>query len=333
MESLSRGQARRVALAAQGFLDPPHAQPTLRTLERTVRRTGVLQIDSVNVLARAHFMPLYARMGPYDTDLLRRASAERPRRLVEYWAHEAAYMPVDLWPLMQHRMAAAHERAWGGPKSVARENPQLLRDVLADVRGRGARSARQIEADLTGGTDRATAHWGWNWSEVKKALEFLFYAGEITVAGRNSSFERLYDVPERVLPASVLAAPTPAPAEAHRELVRRAAVSHGVASEQCLRDYYRMGAAETRAAVADLVEAGDLLPVTGRGVAPAGVPPSRGAAPAPGAGPHPAQPLRPGGLGASAHRGALRLPLPDRDLRAGAATGARLLRAALPAGR
>lgn len=265
MDSLSRAQARRVALAAQGFLDPPHAQPTLRTLERTVRRTGVLQIDSVNVLQRAHFMPLYARMGPYDTDLLRRASAERPRRLVEYWAHEAAYMPVDLWPLMQHRMAQAHERAWGGPKSVARENPQLLRDVLADVQGRGARTAREIEADLTGGADRTKGHWGWNWSEVKKALEFLFYAGDITVAGRNGSFERLYDVPERVLPAAVLAAPTPAPADALRELVRRAAVSHGVATEQCLRDYYRMGVAETRAAVADLVDAGDLLPVTVEG--------------------------------------------------------------------
>lgn len=265
MESLSRGQARRVALAAQGFLDPPHAKPTMRTLERTVRRTGVLQIDSVNVLQRAQFMPLYARMGPYDTDLLRRASAERPRRLVEYWAHEAAYMPVGLWPLMHHRMAQAHDRAWGGPRSVARENPQLLRDVLADVRARGARSARQIEADLTGGAGRTKDHWGWNWSEVKKALEFLFYAGDITVAGRNGSFERLYDVPERVLPASVLAAPTPAPADAHRELVRRAAASHGVATEQCLRDYYRMGAGETRVAVAELVEAGDLQPVTVEG--------------------------------------------------------------------
>ncbi len=265
VDSLSRAQARRVALAAQGFLDPPHAQPTLRTFDRTLARTGVLQIDSVNVLQRAHYMPLYARMGPYDTALLTRAAEERPRRVVEYWAHEAAYMPVDLWPFMQHRMQLAHERAWGGPKSVARENPQLLRDVLDDVRRRGRRSARQIEADLTGGADRAKDHWGWNWSEVKKALEFLFYAGEVTVAGRNGSFERLYDVPERVLPAAVLAAPTPTAGDAHRELVWRAAVSHGVATEQCLRDYYRMGAADTRAAVADLVEAGELVPVTVEG--------------------------------------------------------------------
>ncbi len=265
MESLSLAQARRVALAAQGFLDPPHAQPTLRTLDRAVARTGVLQIDSVNVLQRAHFMPLYARMGPYDPDLLRRAAEDRPRRLVEYWAHEAAFMPVELWPLMQHRMQQAHERAWGGPKSVARENPQLLRDVLDDVRRRGRRSARQIEEDLTGGGDRARQHWGWNWSEVKKALEYLFYAGEVTVAGRNGSFERLYDVPERVLPAHVLAMPTPEPDDAHRELVRRAARSHGVATAQCLRDYYRMGAREAQKAIADLVEAGELQPVAVEG--------------------------------------------------------------------
>lgn len=265
MESLSLAQARRVALAAQGFTDTPHVQPTLRTLERTVGRTGVLQIDSVNVLQRAHFMPLYSRMGPYDPDLLRRAAEGRPRRLVEYWAHEAAFMPVDLWPYMQHRMRQAHERAWGGPKSVARENPQLLRDVLDDVRRRGQRSAREIEADLTGGADRAKQHWGWNWSEVKKALEYLFYAGEVTVAGRNGSFERLYDVPERVLPPEVCASAVPEPAAAHRELIRRAARSHGVATAQCLRDYYRMGAGEARDAIADLVDAGELLPVSVEG--------------------------------------------------------------------
>ena len=101
---LSLAQARRVALAAQGFLDPRPAPPTMRTLLRTVTRTGVLQIDSVNVLQRAHYLPLFSRMGPYDVELLHRASGTRPRRLVEYWAHEAAFMPVDLWPLMRHRI-------------------------------------------------------------------------------------------------------------------------------------------------------------------------------------------------------------------------------------
>ena len=103
-QSLSRSQARRITLAAQGFLDPRHARPTMRTLERTVQRTGVLQLDSVNVLARAHLMPLFSRMGPYDTGLLTRAAEQPPRRLVEYWAHVAAFMPVDLWPHMQPRM-------------------------------------------------------------------------------------------------------------------------------------------------------------------------------------------------------------------------------------
>lgn len=261
MQELSRSQARRIALAAQGFTDPPHATPTMRTFERTLARTGVLQIDSVNVLQRAHFMPLYSRMGAYDVDLLRRAAEQKPRRVVEYWAHVAAFMPVDLWPHMQHRMARARTEAWGGPRSIADENPGLVKDVLDDVRRHGPRSARQIDDDLTGGQDRLKVHWGWNWSEVKMALEFLFYAGEITVAARNGQFERLYDVPERVVPAVHLDAPTPPVEESHRELIRRAAASHGVGTEQCLRDYYRMRPAEAKVAIASLVEEGVLEPV------------------------------------------------------------------------
>ena len=250
-----------MALAAQGFLDPPHAAPTMRTLLRTIGRTGVLQIDSVNVLQRAHFMPLFSRMGPYDTGLLRRAAETRPRRVVEYWAHEAAYMPVELWPLMQHRMATADTKAWGGPRRIAQEQPELVAWVLDEVRERGPVSAREVEGDVP----RTRTDWGWNWSAAKQALEFLFFAGRITVARRGPAFERLYDVPERVLPAAVLAAPTPTPEEAARQLVERAARSHGVASVQCLRDYYRMDLAPTRQAVAELVEAGVLLPVAVEG--------------------------------------------------------------------
>src|SRR3954454_6068386 len=128
--ALTRAQARRVALVAQGFRDPRHTVPTMRTFARTLSRTAVLQIDSVNVLQRAHYMPLYSRMGPYDTDLLRRAAEQRPRRVVEYWAHEAAYMPVELWPLMQHRMATADTKAWGGPRRIAQEQPDLVQWVL-----------------------------------------------------------------------------------------------------------------------------------------------------------------------------------------------------------
>ncbi len=261
MESLSSAQARRVALAAQGFLDRPHAVPTMRTLLRTVERTGVLQIDSVNVLQRAHYMPLFSRMGPYDTALLHRAAERRPRRLVEYWAHEAAYMPVELWPLMQHRMATADTKAWGGPRRIAREQPELVQWVLDEVRDRGPVSAREVEGDV----ERVKDNWGWNWSAAKQALEYLFFAGRVTVARRGPAFERLYDVPERVLPPEVLALPTPTPQEAARALVERAARSHGVASVQCLRDYYRMDVAPTKQAVAELVEDGVLLPVTVQG--------------------------------------------------------------------
>ncbi len=262
-ESLSRAQARRVALAAQGFLDPPHAIPTMRTLLRTVRRTGVLQIDSVNVLRRAHYMPLYSRMGPYDPELLHRAAGRSPRRLVEYWAHEAAFMPVELWPYMRHRMSTAETNAWGGPRSVHARKPDLVAWVLQEVKERGPVAAREVEGDLPRGRKDS---WGWNWSETKQALEFLFFAGDVSVARRNAQFERLYDVPERVLPRHVLEHPEPSDTEAHLELVRRAALSHGVATEAALRDYYRMKAHAVRPAIDALVDGGELVPVSVEGL-------------------------------------------------------------------
>ena len=258
-EQLSNAQARRVALAAQGFLDKRHATPTMRTVQRTIERTGVLQVDSVNVLQRAHFMPLYSRMGPYDVDLLRRAAEQRPRRLVEYWAHVQALMPVELWPVMQHRMSSYRDRRgkWG----IVDERPELERDLVAAVRDRGASTARSLDDGLP----RAKDNWGWNWSETRRVLDYLFTTGELAIAGRTSQFEILYDVPERVIPSAILALPTPSPEEASRELVRRAARSHGVATIQDLRDYYRMPVQETAVAVAELVEEGELLPVTVEG--------------------------------------------------------------------
>ena len=258
METLSRAQARRIAVAAQGFLDPRHATPDLRTLGRTVRRTGVLQIDSVNVLQRAHYMPLFSRMGPYDPALLDRASGRAPRRLVEYWAHVAAFMPVDLWPHMQHRML--HYRDGGHPWMDGR-NASLVDSLMAELREQGRRTSR----DLDDGLPRRKEQWGWNWSESKKALEYLFLAGELAVAGRTAQFERLYDLPERVIPRAVLALPVPSDEEAHRELVRRAARSHGVATARGLRDYYRMPTAEAGPAITSLVEDGELVPVSVEG--------------------------------------------------------------------
>jgi uncharacterized protein len=253
--TLSRAQARRVALVAQGFRDPRHTVPTMRTFTRTLARTAVLQIDSVNVLERAHFMPLFSRMGPYPRELLRRASEDRPRRIVEYWAHVAAFMPVDLWPHMRHRMRRYREQGheWIGLP----ERRELVTSLLAEIAERGASTPR----DLDDGLPRKKEHWGWNWSETKKTLEYLFLAGELAVAGRNQQFERLYDLPERVIPPDLLHAPTPEDEEAWRELVRRAATAHGVATEHSLRDYFRMRPAEARSALTDLVDSGELLPV------------------------------------------------------------------------
>jgi uncharacterized protein len=256
--SLSRAQARRVALVAQGFRDPRHTVPTMRTFNRTLARTAVLQIDSVNVLQRAHYMPLFSRMGPYDVDLLRRASEQPPRRLVEYWAHVAAFMPVELWPHMRHRMRSFETR--GHDWEAVRHKPELVGTVLAEVRDRGACTPRELDRDF-GGQPREKVHWGWNWSDTKKVMEYLFAAGLLAVAGRNQQFERVYDLPERVVPREHLEAPEPTVEEASVELLRRAAVAHGVGTEYDLRDYFRMRPELTKPALATLVESGELLPV------------------------------------------------------------------------
>jgi uncharacterized protein YcaQ len=261
-EQLSRAQARRIALVAQGFRDPRHTTPTMRTFSRTLARTGVLQVDSVNVLQRAHYMPLFSRMGSYDVEMLKRASEKKPRRMVEYWAHVQAFMPVDLWPVMQHRMASFRESPrWG---AWLKTNPGLVDKVLVQVRDQGPSTARHLDE----GGPRKKVDWGWNWSETRKALDYLYVVGDLAIAGRNAQFEPIYDVPERVLPAAVLDAPVPDEFEAIKELIRRAARSHGVATVRCLGDYYRLqlqkgaGTKAAQLAVDELVEEGELLPVT-----------------------------------------------------------------------
>ena len=260
-EQLSRAQARRITLVAQGFRDPRHTTPTMRTFSRTLSRTGVLQVDSVNVLQRAHYMPLFSRMGTYDIDMLKRASERKPRRMVEYWAHVQAFMPVDLWPVMQHRMEAFRESPrWG---AWLQTNPGLVDKVLVQVRDQGASTAR----DLDDGGPRRNVDWGGNWSEARKALDYLYLTGDLAIAGRNAQFEPVYDVAERVLPPAVLSAAVPEQSEATKELIRRAARSHGVATVRCLVDYYRLqlqrgeGTRAAQDAIDELVEDGELLPV------------------------------------------------------------------------
>ncbi|GAA1649648.1 winged helix-turn-helix domain-containing protein [Saccharothrix algeriensis] len=258
---MSIAQARRMALAAQGFADrAPKGVVGARQLRKVVGRTGLLQIDSVNVLQRAHYLPAYSRIGAYDPAVLDSASARRPRWLFEYWGHEASLLPVELQPLMRWRMANA-EGAWGGPRSIALQRPDFVAWVLQEVREKGPVTAAEIEQDVPKPKD----NWGWNWSDVKKALEWLFYSGEITSAGRTTQFARRYDLTERVLPASVMSVPTPEPAEAYRQLVEASARALGVAAEPELRDYFRLPLDGARAAIADLVEAGVLIPTQVKG--------------------------------------------------------------------
>ncbi|WP_203929484.1 winged helix-turn-helix domain-containing protein [Virgisporangium ochraceum] len=257
MDTLSLRHARRIALAAQGFTDPqPGGPPDVRHLRRVLRRVGLLQMDSVNVLMRAHYMPLYSRLGPYPVSLIDRAAYRGPRELFEYWGHEASLLPVGLHPVMRWRMARGH--SWGPPSRLAKEKPELIKRVLEEVRERGPVAAAEIDDP----SERVKHfNWGWNWNEVKTALEYLFFAGEVTAAARNSAWARLYDVPERVLPAAVLNAPTPPDDEAFRDLVRISAAGLGVAAEPELRDYFRLPLAAARTAIAELVSAGELRPV------------------------------------------------------------------------
>jgi uncharacterized protein len=252
---ISASEARRIALAAQGFAEPrPAREPTGHDLRRVLGRIGLIQIDSVNVLDRAHYLPLWSRLGPYRRDLLERAAHYAPRRLFEYWGHEASLIPVGTQPLLRWRMERAHTDSWGGMQRVQREQPELVAEVLAEVAERGPIAASDLAE-----RPRRAGPW-WDWSDHKRALEWLFWAGQISSA-RRRRFERLYDLTERVLPREVTAAPTPAVEDAQRELVRIAARGLGIAAEADLRDYFRLPAAEAKERVRELVDSEELNPV------------------------------------------------------------------------
>ena len=255
---LSLEDARRIALAAQGFGIRRPDRPTAAHLGKTLGRLGLFQIDSVNVLARAHYLPAFSRLGNYDRKLLDRDAwgATRHRRAFEYWAHEASLLPLDLQPLLRWRMARAErgEIGYQGLKRFAAERRPEAQAVLERIAAEGPMAA----ADFENGSSKSG--W-WGWSHTKHALEWLFWSGKITTATRRGSFARLYDLPERVLPRAILDLPTPDAAGAQSALIGRSARALGVATAADLRDYYRLKPEEADHAIATQAEAGTLVPV------------------------------------------------------------------------
>ena len=258
-QRLSQGAARRIALAAQGFGVPRPATADRRQLLQTIRRLSLHQIDSVNVLARAHYLPSFSRLGTYDRGLIDRSAwgLRRDRRLFEYWAHEASLLPLEFHPLLRWRMELADkgEVGWRSMRTFARERRSEAEHVLDRIRADGPMAASDFE------NGKGRGGW-WEWGEAKRALEWLFWAGHVTTATRRNSFERVYDLPERVIPTAILALPTPSLADAHRALMERAAQALGVATAADLRDYFRLSPEPSRRAIAELVEEKVLLPVS-----------------------------------------------------------------------
>lgn len=263
-DTLSRSQARRVALRAQG-LDrgrPERTGPvTMRQFQQVVDRLGLLQIDSVNVLARAHLMPAYSRLGPYDTGLLDRAAGRSPRRLVETWAHEASFVPPETYRMLGWRRRAYRTQAWGSIRDVPLAHAAEVVEIRRLVAEHGPVTASQIQAYFEAEHPRTRTEWGWNWTVAKRVLEYLFFTGEVASARRNAQFERCYDLTERVLPAAVLERPEPSDEEALRALVEIGARAHGIGSTKCLLDYFRLRGPAPARALDELVEDGVLRPV------------------------------------------------------------------------
>ncbi|WP_300631050.1 winged helix-turn-helix domain-containing protein [Pseudomonas sp.] len=254
--SFSLKQARRMALAAQGFSGrQPPAQVKAAHLNRLIERLGVLQIDSVNAVVRSHYLPLFSRLGNYCPLILEQAawSQGRRRSLFEYWGHEASLLPMAMYPLMRWRMERAKQGQgiYAQMARFGRERQDTVRRVLRAVEEQGALGAGSLST-----REERAGPW-WDWSEEKHALEWLFAAGLVTVAGRRG-FERLYDLPERVLPAEILQANV-GEAEAQRGLLLHSATALGVATEKDLRDYFRLDPVDSRQRLAELVEDGRLL--------------------------------------------------------------------------
>jgi len=255
-DSLSIADARRIALAAQGFdTARPKTKATQRHVDALISRLGVIQIDSVNVLVRSQELPLFARLGNHDRNAIPRAT--EAQKLFEYWGHEAAHLPVDLHPLFRWKMDAARTGKvthWG-LTSFYEENKAFVKRILKHVEKNGSTTSRELSTRT-----EKKGTW-WDWDEAKVALEYLFLTGELMSRGRGSDFARIYDTPERVLPQRIIDAPTPSEHEARKQLLVRSAVAQGVATASDLADYYRQKLATVKPLIAELVEEGELREV------------------------------------------------------------------------
>ena len=255
MESLSAAQARRVALAAQGFGAPAKPSVGIRQLRGALDRLSVLQLDSVNVFERSHYLPIFARLGHYDKADLDRLVFSAKSGYTEYWAHEAALIPVEHWPLFRWRMDWWRDYYVTHPDAWLQSNETHLAWVRAELAAKGPLAASQIEDD----SRKGKSGW-WEWSDTKRALEYLFRVGDVVSAGR-TRFERTYALPEQKIPAAVLATDV-TETDAVRELIRKSAIAHGVGTIRDLADYYRIKQGPAKVAAESLVDEGELVPVT-----------------------------------------------------------------------
>ena len=261
-DKLTAGQARRIALAAQGFAaSRPGGEVGKRQLTKLVERLGVIQIDSVNVVSRTHYLPAFSRLGAYPRAALEEIAWAKKRPLFEYWAHEASLLPLASQPLLRWRMQDAHDGVgvWKGVARFLRERREFVDRALAEIAARGPLAASELDMGHKG-----EGGW-WGWSDAKRAVECLFWTGELTTATRRGTFERVYGLPEKVLPRAIVETPTPPRDDAQRDLIRISARAMGVATAKDLRDYFRMPVESFKARLSELVEAGDLVPVAVKG--------------------------------------------------------------------
>lgn len=256
LDSLSIKDARALALAAQGFDSPrTKTKSTIADAVALIKKLGVIQIDSVNVLVRSQELPLFSRLGDHDRNAIPKATSQG--KIFEYWGHEAAHLPVELHPMFRFKMHAARSgkmKHWGLTSFYA-ENKAFVKQILKHVEVNGSTSARELSTRTT-----KKSSW-WDWDEAKTALEYLFLTGELMSCGRGSDFARVYDIPERVLPKKILQMPTPSETEARKELLVRAMRAQGVATIRDLADYYRQKPAVVKPLVSELVEQGVLREV------------------------------------------------------------------------